>query len=339
MSQTIEVLLTQSFHDNLIVILREVSPSIKIVVHKAKKADDVPDEAWEKAEVLYTSVVLPEPEQAPNLRWIQFHWTGINHGLDAAILQKPGLVATTLSGMSAGKVAEHVLMLMLALSLRLPDMLAHQARSEWPEDRWRRFSPRELHDSTVGIVGYGSIGRQVARLLHAFGAKVLACKRNALQPEDTGFIVEGHGDPHGDYVQRLYPFQAVRSMVKECDFVVVTVPLTSQTRGLIDQDVFKSMKSSAFLVDVSRGDVVDQSALIEALEEKEIAGAGLDVFPEEPPAADNPLWKMPNVIITPHMAGVTPRYDERAITFFAENLRRYLAGEQLYNQIDLEKGY
>ena len=92
-------------------------------------------------------------------------------------------------------------------------------------------------------------------------------------------------------------------------------------------------------MDVSRGDVVDQSALIEALEEKEIAGAGLDVFPEEPPAADNPLWKMPNVIITPHMAGVTPRYDERAITFFAENLRRYLAGEQLYNQIDLEKGY
>jgi len=339
MSQTIEVLLTQSFHDNLIAILREVSPALKIVIHKAKKADDVPDEAWEKAEVLYTSVVLPEPEQAPNLRWIQFHWTGINHSLDAAILQKPGLVATTLSGMSAGKVAEHVLMLMLALSLRLPDMLAHQARSEWPEDRWRRFSPRELHDSTVGIVGYGSIGRQVARLLHAFGAKVLACKRNALQPEDTGFIVEGHGDPHGDYVQRLYPFQAVRSMVKECDFVVVTVPLTSQTRGLIDQDVFKSMKSSAFLVDVSRGDVVDQSALIEALEEKEIAGAGLDVFPEEPPAADNPLWKMPNVIITPHMAGVTPRYDERAITFFAENLRRYLAGEQLYNQIDLEKGY
>jgi len=128
-------------------------------------------------------------------------------------------------------------------------------------------------------------------------------------------------------------------MVKECDFVVVAVPLTPETQGLIGQEVLEAMKPNAFLVDVSRGGVVDQAALIEALQDKKIAGAGLDVFPEEPPPADNPLWKMPNVIITQHMAGVTPRYDERAIAFFAENLKRYLAGEPLYNQIDLEKGY
>jgi phosphoglycerate dehydrogenase-like enzyme len=128
-------------------------------------------------------------------------------------------------------------------------------------------------------------------------------------------------------------------MVKECDYVVVTVPLTAETRGMLGAKQLAAMKPNAILVDVSRGGVVDEGALASAIEKGQIAGAGLDVFAEEPLPADNPLWEMPNVLISPHVAGLSPHYVERAFTLFKENLRRYIAGEDLLNKIDLERGY
>jgi phosphoglycerate dehydrogenase-like enzyme len=217
--------------------------------------------------------------------------------------------------------------------------MAYQKRGEWPLERWQRFSPRELRSSTVGVVGYGSIGRQIARLLQPFGATVLATKRDAMHPEDTGYTPEGWGDPGGDYVHRLYPASALRSMLKECDFVVICVPLTPGTRGLIGADELAVMKPSAFLVDTSRGGIVDHSALIPLLRERKLAGAALDVFPTEPLPADSPLWKLPNVILTPHISGFSPQYDARAVQLFAENLNRYLSGLPLYNRIQLDRGY
>jgi phosphoglycerate dehydrogenase-like enzyme len=230
-------------------------------------------------------------------------------------------------------------MVALALGHRLPDLIVHQKRSEWPKDRWERFSPLELRGSTVGIVGYGSVGRQVAHLMHEFGVTLLATKRDVLHPADTGYIPEGMGDPEGDFIYRLYPPQALGSMLKECDFVIITVPLTAETRNLIGAKELSMCKPSAFLIDVSRGGVVDHSALYAALRDQKIAGAALDVFPEEPLPSDNPLWKMPNVILTPHISGNTPLYDDRAVAFFAENLHRYLAGLSLYNRVDITRGY
>ncbi|MBE0409013.1 MAG: D-2-hydroxyacid dehydrogenase, partial [Anaerolineales bacterium] len=218
-------------------------------------------------------------------------------------------------------------------------LIDHQKRAEWPQDRWKRFSPQELNRSIVGIVGYGSIGREVARLLRAFGATVLASKRDVMHPEDTDYTPEGLGDQRGELVHRLYPDKALKSMFKECDFVVVTVPLTSETHDLIGADELAALKPSAFLIDTSRGGIVNQAALINALREHKIAGAALDVFPEEPLPADNPLWILPNVIISPHISGNTRHYNERAVAMFAENLHRYLAGLPLYNQIDPERGY
>jgi phosphoglycerate dehydrogenase-like enzyme len=229
--------------------------------------------------------------------------------------------------------------MMLALGHHLPDLNSLQKQSEWPPERWERFSPRELRDSTVGIIGYGSVGRQIARLLYGFGAKVLAAKRDAMHPEDNGYIPEGMGDPNGDYVHRLYPTQALQSMLKECDFVVVTTPLTQETRNLLGPNELAVFKPTAYLIDIGRGGVIDQAALITALREHKIAGAALDVFPEEPLPADSPLWKLPNVILSPHIAGYSSAYDARAVALFAENLTRYLAGLPLYNQIDIAKGY
>lgn len=339
MSEPIEVLITMPFPEHLTDQLAEVSPRLKITVQKATKVEDIPAELWSRVQILYTNKVVPPTDLVPRLRWIQFHWAGVDHIIDNPILHKPNLVATTLSGAAASQMAEYILMMLLALGHRLPVLIAHQQHQEWPSDRWERFSPKELRDSTVGIVGYGSIGRQVARLLHPLGAIVLASKQNAMQPEDIGYIPEGMGDPGGDFVHRLYPNQALHSMLKDCDFVVITVPKTPATTGLISEAELEVLKPSAFLIDVSRGGIVDHQALIQALKDHKIAGAALDVFPEEPLPADSPLWKLPNVIITPHISGNTPHYDERAVELFAANLQRFLSGQSLHNRISPKQGY
>jgi phosphoglycerate dehydrogenase-like enzyme len=339
MDEPIDVLITLPFPEELIAGIQAVSERLRIRLVKASKADEISPDVWANTEVLYTARVLPTPELVPNLRWIQFHFAGIDHAREAPVLRKPEVIATTMSGASASQVSEYILMMMLALGHRLPDLMDHQRRGVWPKDRWERFSPLELRTATVGIVGYGSIGRQAARLLYSYGATILANKYDARHPEDPGYIMEGLGDAAGDYVHRLYPAEALRSMAWECDFLLISVPLTSRTHDLIDAEVFDAMKPSAYLIDISRGGVVNHSDLVAALKERRIAGAALDVYPEEPLPADSPLWKLPNVILTPHISGNTPYYDERAISMFIENLRRYLAGEDLLNRFDIELGY
>lgn len=336
---TVEILITMPMADSLLARLNELAPRVKANLIPAQKPEDVPAEVWSRTEVLYTNRIIPTAEQAPRLRWIQFHWAGVDHTLDAPILKKPGVMATTLSGAAASQMGEYVLEMLLSLGHRLPEILAYQKRAEWPRDRWERFLPAELRGSTVGIVGYGSIGRQIARLLQPFGASVLATKKDLMNPRDTGYTPADMGDPEGDLVNRLYPPEALHSMLKDCDFVVITVPKTQHTIGMIGSAEIAAMKPTAFLVDVSRGGVVDHAALIPALKDRKIAGAALDVYPEEPLPADSPLWKLPNVILTPHISGNTVHYNERAIDLFIENLQRYLNSLPLYNLIDLERGY
>ncbi len=336
----VDVLLTLPFPTNLVAQLQEVSPRLRVSVHGAQKPEDIPPDVWNRAEVLYTTPqVLPTEEQAPNLKWIQFHYAGIDKMGNAPILKKANLQITTMSGAAVSQMGEYILTMLLSLGHKFPAMTALQKKADWPKDRWERLKPLELRGSTVGIVGYGSIGRQAARLLQAFGATVLATKRNAMAPSDSGYTPEGLGDPDGDFVHRLYPHTALRSMVKECDFVVVTLPLNDETRSLVDASVLAAMKPTAFIVDVSRGGIIEHKALVRALEDHKIAGAGLDVFPEEPLPKDSPLWQMPNVLITPHISGVSSHYDERAASMFSVNLRNYLAGQPLYNTYSLERGY
>lgn len=335
----IEVLCTIPFNEAQTRRLEEASGRLHLNVMPARRLDDIPAEVWARTEVLYTDRVLPQPAQVPNLRWLQFHYAGIDFAVESPLVQKVGLMVTTLSGAAAPQAAEHALMMMLALGHHLPEMWVFQARAEWPRDRAERFSPLELRDSTVGIVGYGSIGRELARLLLPFGACVLAAKRDVMQPKDVGYTIQGMGDVDGDLFVRLYPIQAMKSMIKDCDFVVVALPLTPSTRGIFNAEAFAAMKPGAYLVDIGRGNVVDPTALLQALQEKRIAGAGLDVFSEEPLPSSSPLWKMPNVLISPHVAGISPRYLERAAELFAENLKRYAGGLPLLNQYETERGY
>jgi phosphoglycerate dehydrogenase-like enzyme len=217
--------------------------------------------------------------------------------------------------------------------------LYYQNENNWPEDRWSLFLPDEIRGRTLGILGYGSIGREIARLAKAFGMKVLASKRDAKRIDHQGYTLPGTGDPDGTVLDRIYPGEATKMMVSECDYVVVTLPETPATKHSVDESVFRAMKPNCFLINVGRGAVIQEDDLIMALRKAWIAGAGLDVFEAEPLSADSPLWKMENVLITPHISGFTPQYDVRAAAIFEENLRRYIAEEPLLNVVDRSLGY
>jgi len=249
------------------------------------------------------------------------------------------VLITTTSGIHAPPIAEYAFASMLAWSRRVPKMLYYQNRREWPQGRWELFVGQELRGATLGIVGYGSIGREVGRLGKCFGMRVVATKRSVGQVADTGYRVPGTGDPEGQILNRIYPPEQLREMLAECDYVVISLPLTPDTRGLIGEEELRAMKPNAYLVNISRGGIVDEAALIKALQEGWIAGSGLDVFEEEPLPPDSPLHDLDNVILSPHVAGFSPHYDERASDLFAENLRRYLAGVELLNLVDKEVGY
>ena len=196
-----------------------------------------------------------------------------------------------------------------------------------------------MRGSTVGIVGYGSIGREVARQLYAYGATVLASKRDVMHPEDTGYTPEGLGDPLGNYFHRLYPNEGLQGMLKDCDFVVLALPRTRDTECLFNKEMFEAMKPGAYFINVSRGQLVDEAALIDALNSGKLAGAALDVFSDEPLPADNPLWTQPNLIITPHISAYSTNMMNQVVDLFIENLKRYLREESLYNLVSLEQGY
>jgi phosphoglycerate dehydrogenase-like enzyme len=335
----IEVLVTTPFSEALINRLTTISPKIYVTAITAQKASEIPAETWARTEVLYTGHILPRPEQVPALRWIQFHFAGIDRFLDDPVVKKEGMRVTTLSGAAAPQMGEYILAMMLALSRKLPALFVNQRKSEWPRDRFERFVPFELNGKTCGIIGYGSVGRQVAKLLQPFGVTVLATKHNAMNPRDEDFTVADQGDPQGDLVQRLYPPQALKSMLKECHFVIVAAPLTKETEGLVDAKALSVLNPGAYLVDVSRGGIVKINDIIDALKSGQLAGAALDVFPDEPLPSSSPLWQTPGLIISPHISGGSTQYNERAVTMFSENLNRYLAGLPLYNLYDPDRGY
>lgn len=338
MTEPINVLVTLSLSEDLIKKLAQVSPRLSIIQQEAHSPEEVADILGE-IEILYTWDVFPEPGDAPHLRWVQMHLAGVDQILEHPLFTSSDVIFTTVSGIHATSMAEYVLGQMLAFGHRFLRMMEDKASATWPEGRWKRYVPDELRGATVGIVGYGSVGREVARLAQAFGMRVLAVKRDVRNLASDDYTLPGTGDPEGDIPDRIYPPQALRSFLKECDYVVLTVPLTPETRHMINADALAAMKSDAILINVARGEVVDEEALISALQEGTIGGAALDVYSQEPLPPESPLWALPNVIMSPHVSGFSPHYNERSVELFAENLRRFLAGEELINVVDRKRGY
>jgi phosphoglycerate dehydrogenase-like enzyme len=340
MSDPVHVLiaLPSPMDDGLVEQVRALSPRLRVQTQTTRSLSGL-DRQLAEVEVLLTSLDLPAVEQSPRLRWVQTYFAGVDGWLEKAGDRIKNILVTTASGVHGPNMAEYGLMMMLAWAHELPQLLENQRHGGWPAERRKVLMPGELRGATLGVVGYGSIGREAARQAFALGMRVLACKRDPDRREDTGWILPGTGDPEGTLPERIYPIEQLRAMLAECDYVLLTLALTPATRHIIDSAALKSMKPSAVLVNVARGALVDEPALIEALRSGTIRGAGLDVFEQEPLPADSPLWSLPNVLLTPHISGITPAYSERLMMLFSENLRRYLAGQPLLNRVDPEIGY
>ncbi len=332
-----KILVTAPFPSALMEKIQAVSSEIEVEQIDLSKSR-WPEEKVTDAEIYYAIGDIPRPEQAPNLRWVQVHWAGIDH-LREYPIWSTDIKITNASGIHAPNMAQYVMAQILAWANRIPRWLYYQERAEWPKGRWDKFVPDELRNRTLGILGYGSLGREIARLAKGFGLTILATKRDARHIQDDGYLIPGTGDPSGTMADRIYPTEATRSMITKCDYVVITLPLTDLTRHMVDEALMRQMKQGCFLINVGRGAIIKEEDLVKALKKGWIAGAGLDVFEKEPLPVESPLWKLDNVILSPHVSGFTPHYDDRATDLFAENLRRYFSGERLLNLVNREAGY
>ncbi len=252
------------------------------------------------------------------LRWIHFLSAGVDTIWEWGLHEKELLMSKS-TGVHAINISEHVMGMVLYFSRRF-HLYFHQQL----EAKWKSHGGDEVWGRTMGIVGLGHIGRECARKARCFGMKVIGSMRNPRSVEE---------------VDAVYGPDELFHILKESDFLIVAVPLTPDTRHLMSTEEFKKMKRTAYLINVGRGNVVHEEALLQALKQGEIAGAGLDVFAREPLPASSPLWQEKNVLITPHVAGPTPRYMERAVTIFLQNWQNYRADKPLQTAVDLEKGY
>jgi phosphoglycerate dehydrogenase-like enzyme len=253
---------------------------------------------------------------APNLRWIQALSAGVD-SYDREALADAGVALTNASGVHAEPIAEQVLGYMLAFERDLVTWARNQHRGVWERNA---DGVGELRGKTLGVVGLGAIGTRVAELGSALGMAVVGTKRDVSNAPDA--------------VDEVLPAAEYRTLLRRADYAVLACPLTPETEGMVGGDEFRLMPSDAVLVNIARGGVVDQDALVSALQGSKIGGAALDVFETEPLPPESVLWDLSNVLLTPHMAGSTPQYLDRCAEIFGENYDRYVAGDPLRNRVD-----
>ncbi len=336
-----KVLVTQRFNEGQIERLRAVSPELEIVRKAVREEWDAMDTGklfQGDEEILYAFMPPRDLSLTPNLKWVQLHSAGINQLVGHPILSS-NIQITTSSGIHAVPIGEFCIAMMLALARRVPRMVRMQESGEWPKERWRTFMSIELRGKALGILGYGSIGRETARIAkQGFAMRILALSHGENRA-DRGYVEPGVGDPEGKLPDAWFSRSQLDDMLSQSDFVLVALPLTEETRHLVGVAQLQAMKPTAFIINIARGEIIDEAALVQALKENWIAGAGLDVFAKEPLPSTSELWHLQNAILAPHVSSATPHYDDRAVALFAENLRRYLRGEPLLNLVNRERGY
>jgi phosphoglycerate dehydrogenase-like enzyme len=263
---------------------------------------------------------------ARRLKWIHAPMAGLTWILIPEVVNSNVIVSNS-KGVHAIPIAEHTLALMLQFSRRLAQCLEDQQRAVWRRRQiWESALPfNELFGKTVCVLGVGTIGLEIARRAKAFGMRVIGVRRNV--------------DERVDAVDELYPPRMVDEILPRVDYLVIATPATAETTAMIGRRQLERLKPSAFLVNIARGDIVDQEALVEMLETERIAGAALDVFAPDPLPDGHPLFATKNLIITPHIAGNSPMLWHRVMDIWIENVHRFLAGKPLINQVDKARGY
>jgi len=314
-------------------------PGVELVDRQCRTVEEVSELVSTGCDVLLTFRVPDDvATRAPGLKWIQLLSAGADHVLGGP-LKGGAIPIATASGIHATPIAEYTLASMLAYAHRIHLAIRAQSRREWMRSGAFRASIDEVRGHTLGIIGYGSIGRETARLATAFGMTVLALKRNPAERADPGWCPAGLGDPEGRIPARFFGPEERAAILGDSDYVSVTLPLTDHTRKFIGEREFAAMKPGAYLVNIGRGEVIDERAMAAALTAKKIGGAGLDVFEHEPLEASSPLWELENVILTPHISGANRTYMDKACQLFADNLKHFAENRPLLNVVDPKLGY
>lgn len=277
--------------------------------------------ALERAEIAYGLPDLARLPDAKKLRWIQLASAGVPAAL-CGIARTMQIRVTNLSGLYGPTIAEHALAMLLILNRNLQVAQRNQASAAW--DRSVANTMRDLHGKTLAIVGLGDIGCNIARLAKAFGMRVVGCKRTIAPCP---------------YADQVYANTDLAAMFAESDHVAIAAPLTPSTEGMVGREALHACRRGAILINVSRGPIVQESALLEALGSGHLGGAGLDVFAVEPLAKEHPFWTMPNVIVSPHYSGETVNTSELPSRRFVRNLHAFQAGDLPEGLVNVDEGY
>jgi phosphoglycerate dehydrogenase-like enzyme len=311
------VLVNEELHDQL-AVLQQVAPRAKFIGISTATPREIA--AADATIGVCSAEVLA---QAKQLQWIQWPAAGVERCVQQPLMRERHLLLTNLQRTMGPSMAEHVLGMMLMLSRHLDYFLKEQQQAHWVKDDAPHLA--DLEGKTVLVVGLGGIGTEVARRAHAFGMRVIATRAS------------GRTGP--DYVSYVGLPDEMLKLAKDADFVVNCAPLTPQTTGIFNREFFAGMKPGAYFISVGRGRSTVTADLIAALNTGRLAGAGLDVVDPEPLPSDSPLWRLPNLIITPHVSADTPLAEEQRAAVLRENLRRYVAGEPMLSVVDIERGY
>jgi len=325
---------------NLLIDMELPEPQVQRigqVSHRVRIIQGLSNQSLRDADVIFTNGARFDVDRAPMLRWVQVNTDAVNQLADTSLAASDIPVANV-HGAYSSDVAEMTIGLLLTLTRKLNACHAFQAKNQWPADD-TLLEACSCHGQTIGIIGYGSIGRHIARLVQAMGMKVLACKRHPDFRRDTGYCRPHAGDPMGTIPAAWYGVEDMHDMLQQCHVAICTLPLTTATVGAIGTKQFAALPRGAYFINIGRGTVVDEDALAESLRSGHLAGAALDVFASEPLRTNSPLWSTSNLVITPHIGSWTSGQTQSAVDVLIENLRRDLAGEELINLVDLQAGY
>jgi phosphoglycerate dehydrogenase-like enzyme len=323
MSNILDILIITN---SIFTINEEYRETIKTVDNNIKltivKDSEVTSEMLYTAEVMFGWPTEEQLQQAENLKWLHLPSAGADGYTKRELYKNSSEIQISNSSGVFGKpIAEHVFTMILSYNRNFSEYTLLKTEKKWQ----RNFKVKDFFGSTLGIIGLGDIGTEVAMRAKAWGANVIAVKRTITEVPE--------------YVDRLYTLEEIDEVLKQSDYVVLALPNTMKTKGIIDENKLRLMKPEAFLINVGRGSLIDQDALITALKEGWIGGAGLDVTEPEPLPEDNPLWDLPGVIITPHASGTSPSNDQRRFDIFYHNLLHYRNQEPLRNTVNFEEGY
>ncbi len=322
MNRSLEILIITSsiFHvtKEHEAMIRGLAADINLTV---TEPGNLTDQMLADAEIVFGWLSKEQLEKAVSLRWLQLPSAGADGFTNKESYHNSDIRVTNSSGVYGIPIAEHVFGMILSHNRNLQESAYHKLEKKWH----RSWETKDFYGSTMGILGLGDIGTEVAKRAKAWGARVLAVKRTMTQVPD--------------YVDCLYSMEDLDEVLKQSDYLVLALPNTPKTKQIITEEKLRLMKANAFLVNIGRGALIDQEALIKALREGWIAGAGLDVTEPEPLPQDSPLWELPNVILTPHTSGSSPSNDERRFEIFYHNLVAYLEEKPLNNLVDFVEGY